>query len=102
MCIDVIMVVTVVEEMTSRRNELQQKLKHFPTDSLRAKVLKDTVIEGMYSIHTYDSIATHASRQLVQTIAACGLGEIRLTYYIEYKWCCGHTNLWYFPCTVEQ
>lgn len=48
MCIDVIiMVVTVVEEMTRRRNELQQKLKHFPTDSLRAKVLKDTVIEGM-------------------------------------------------------
>ena len=37
----------VVEEMTKKRNELQQKLKHFPTDSLKAKLLKDTVIDGM-------------------------------------------------------
>ena len=39
-----------VEDMTKRRNDLQQKLKHFPTDSLRAKVLKDTVVEGTYFI----------------------------------------------------
>ena len=37
-----------VEDMTKRRNDLQQKLKHFPTDSLRAKVLKDTVVEGIF------------------------------------------------------
>ena len=40
--------VCVVEEMTRRRNELQQKLKHFPTDSLRARILKDTVVDGEY------------------------------------------------------
>jgi predicted RNase H-like nuclease (RuvC/YqgF family) len=38
-----------VEDMTKRRNDLQQKLKHFPTDSLRAKVLKDTVVEGVHA-----------------------------------------------------
>ena len=38
--------VHTVEGMTKRRNELQQKLKHFPTDSLRARILKDTVVDG--------------------------------------------------------
>lgn len=37
---------TAVERLTRKRNELQQQLKHFPTDSLRAKILRDTVVDG--------------------------------------------------------
>ena len=51
-CVCVCVCVCAVDTMTRRRNELQQKLKHFPTDSLRAKVLKDTVVDGRPSLVT--------------------------------------------------
>ena len=50
------MCVCAVEELTRKRNELQQKLKHFPTDSLRAKVLKDTIVDGITFMYVFTSV----------------------------------------------
>ena len=36
----------VVQELTKKKTELQLRLRHMPTDSLGAKILKDVAVEG--------------------------------------------------------
>jgi hypothetical protein len=75
-----------VEGMTKRRNELQQKLKHFPTDSLRARILKDTVVDGVHAT----SLPPHLQEEIV--VKAAQEEERRhLDYLLVAHRCAGTT-----------
>ncbi len=45
-----------MEELTRKKSQLQQRLRHIPADSLGSRILKDVVVGGGAVIHLYNTV----------------------------------------------